>query len=116
MILELIGIILGSLVGAYIVFSIIILAVGGITRYRWSFNKILNITLTFTIIFAIFWGDYWGLSPDQTIIRYVPAIIVIYLFERRRLLTMKCPQCKERIKTNATKCKHCQSILFEQTS
>ncbi|PLR84672.1 hypothetical protein CVD25_01155 [Bacillus canaveralius] len=111
MIFELIGMLLGALVGGYIVFSVIAIGLDAITRYRLKITTSLNWTLALSIIFALFWGSFWGLSPDRSIIQYVPGLIIIYLFERRRRLTQKCPHCKERIKADATRCRHCQSSL-----
>lgn len=109
MILETVGSIIGSLVAAWIVFSLFSFFLATITRYRWSINKNLNFSLGLSIIFALFWGDFWGLTPDQSILLYVPAIIVIYFIDRRLKLSKKCPNCKERIKVDAEKCKHCHT-------
>jgi hypothetical protein len=115
MILEIIGMIIGALVAGFIVFSLFSYAIDLITRYKLSIRKNLNITLFLSIVFALIWGEFWGLTPDQSIIRYIPALIIMYFYDRRRRLSKKCPNCKERIKLDAQKCRHCHSELLNES-
>jgi hypothetical protein len=116
MIFELIGAALGGLFGAFIVFNLISYVLNVVTKFKMTMSKNINITLALSIVFVLGWGEFWGLSPDQSIIRYVPFILIMYFYDRRKISTKECPHCQEKIKVNATKCKHCQSELYEKIS
>lgn len=116
MILEIFGMILGALLAGYIVFSLFSFTLAVITKYKWSIKKNLNFSLVLSIIFFLAWGEFWGLTPDQSIIRYIPGTILIYFYDRRRRLTKKCPQCQEKIKLDAQKCKHCQTFFNTESA
>jgi len=113
LILQWFGFILGLLLFGFVLFNSTHFVFGILTKYRLSFNKTLNISLAVSIIIALGWGEFWGLSPDQSITRYVPAILIMFFYKRNKLFHQKCPLCKEKIKTDAEKCKHCHATLFE---
>lgn len=108
MIWDFLGWFVGAIIGGYVVFSIFSIAISMIFRYKLGIRNNLNLSLVCSIIFLMIWGWLWEMTVTE-IIKLSPGIIMMYLYDRKKRLTKKCSHCKQRIKLDAMKCKHCQS-------
>ena len=107
---EFVGSILGGLFFGYALFSLISVFINIITKYKINIKKNLNISLLLSIIVVFIWGMIWNMTIGE-IFTLIPFVILIYLYDRRTRLKRSCPQCKESIRYDALKCKHCQSEM-----
>lgn len=111
MIWDIIGGYLGALAYSFIVFNVIYLLLNFITRNKRTKRKNLVPTFALSVVLTLILANVIY-SLNMVFMFHLPVLILYFWFEYTRGDCKKCPECAERIKASAKKCKHCHSNLI----
>ncbi|PLR99582.1 hypothetical protein CVD19_00535 [Bacillus sp. T33-2] len=110
MFLDLLSYYIGALIYAFFIYYAVMWVVRFATRKKlerfkeaiYSFIVSLIITAILTEVLYI-----W----EVTLIHHFPMLILVFFFDYRANKYVKCPQCAEKIKVEANRCKHCHTTF-----